>query len=135
MHAVYYHRVPVCEELLRCRADTEVKDRDGNTAIHIAVGLKERDLCRELVCLLAHHGADMNAVNRRGESAGHVVAEKDDVAALRELWNHGADFSIRNDEGKRPMEVAQEKQLVLKTRKAPAFLQSCMAGECAGIIL
>ena len=131
MHAVYYHHVPVCEELLRFRAGTEVRDSDGNTALHIAVGLKDTTISSELVCLLTRHGADVNAVNGRKESPGHIAAENDDVASLEELWSHGADFGLKNNEGKRPLEVAQEKRVILKMRKAPAFLQSCSAGTTA----
>ena len=127
MHAVYYHHVVVCEELLRVRADPDREDGDGNTAIHIAVRINDEHMCRDMVCLLARHGANVNAVNRRGETAAHVAAGNDDVTTLQELWSHGADFSLRNIEGKRPLEVAQDKKVILKTRKAPAFLQSCMA--------
>jgi ankyrin repeat protein len=121
--------------LLANGADTEEKDEDGNTLLHLAA----RDPNREIAgLLLAHHadvnarnnrrvtplsyaaarghtdltalllanGADVNAQDNGGDTALHAAALHGHKGVAELLIAHGANVNARNSRGRTPVDEA-----------------------------
>ncbi|CAG9825197.1 unnamed protein product [Phaedon cochleariae] len=67
--------------LLRCRADVEIEDKDGDRAVHHAAFGDEP----AVVQLLARAGADLNARNKRRQTALHIGVNKGHVGVVADL--------------------------------------------------
>ena len=95
------HRADIVEILLRHGADVEIRDDNGETALHWATGGSLNNV--KVVELLLSHGADVNAKDNRGWTALDwaykaidywyyaATAKSLDVVAL--LLKYGADIT------------------------------------------
>lgn len=99
--------------LLSKGAKLDARDKQGNTALHIAA-LRGHGLG---VYTLLRWNPEVNAENNRGETALHLVCRHFESSSLAarysaviELLEYGADPSIRDEDGKTALEIAQEKE-------------------------
>ncbi|KAJ8960891.1 hypothetical protein NQ318_020190 [Aromia moschata] len=67
--------------LLRFHADVEIEDKDGDRAVHHAAFGDEP----AVVQLLAHAGADLNARNKRRQTALHIGVNKGHIGVVKML--------------------------------------------------
>ncbi|MBQ9338601.1 MAG: ankyrin repeat domain-containing protein, partial [Lentisphaeria bacterium] len=72
------------------------RDKDGNTALHLAAGAGDQDIVMMLVAL----DADVNARNRRGETPLFAASRNGHKHIVQLLQKLGADSGLRNAEGK-----------------------------------
>jgi len=79
LHNVQNDRVEIIEFLLAQRADANLANARGDTALHIAANKGDSE--RRVVELLLVHGADVNARNARGETP-LALAQKGGASAL-----------------------------------------------------
>jgi len=95
--------------LINARADVNVADSDGDTALWIAT----TESSTEVVGALLKRGADPNVRSRSPGFAGdtplHIAAINGLVDAVKLLLEYGADTGIRNAAGMTPLEVANPK--------------------------
>lgn len=77
--------------LLRYRADVEIEDKDGDRAVHHAAFGDEP----AAIQLLAHAGADLNARNKRRQTALHIGVNRGHVGAVRMLLELGCHPSLQ----------------------------------------
>jgi ankyrin repeat protein len=82
--------------------DCAIADGIGDTALMIAV---ER-LDVESVCLLLHHGSNVNAQNNGGVTALHRALRRFDINLIKELMAKGADPTVIDKRGRSPFAVA-----------------------------
>jgi ankyrin repeat protein len=97
--------VPLLRVLAECGADPTLTNVDGSTPLMVAAGLAtrspgedagtERDVIETLQVLL-DLGADINAVDRNGETAMHGAAYKNLPGAVRLLASKGARIDVWN---------------------------------------
>ena len=99
--------------LLSRGAELHVRDKQGNTALHIAA-LRGHGLG---VYTLLQWYPEVNAQNNRDETALHLVCRHFESSSLAarysvviELLEYGADPSMRDKDGKTALEIAQEKK-------------------------
>lgn len=60
----------------------------------------------EALKLLVAHGADVNAVTDRGETAMHGAAQRGADLIVQFLADHGAKLDVKNKQGRTPLDVA-----------------------------
>ena len=79
---------------------------------------KEEEACR-LICLLVESGADLNFMDKDGNTALHYAFKQDSLKAIRMLLHYeDVDMSIRNCEGKTAIEMgSKDTQLLLNYLK------------------
>jgi uncharacterized protein len=65
----------------------------------------------ELLDLVLERGGDINSRGWRGETALHAAARRGDVAGVERLLRLGADASLENAAGRRPIEVTRNKKI------------------------
>jgi hypothetical protein len=92
-------RVRCVRMLSKAGAKVDVRDKDGNTALHETF---QTDVAEELLKL----GADVNARNKDGETPIFTTVDQDAVGLF---VKHGADLSIHNKEGNTVMDIAKKK--------------------------
>jgi len=93
-NAAAYGKIDVMRVLLANSADTEIKDRNGQTALSIAMTYQ----CRESVLFLTANGADVNTKDRWGQTPLHYVARRGWRDAAEALIAKGADVEARTKE-------------------------------------
>ncbi len=89
--------------LLKEKADTRAKDKDGATALHHAIAGKRVDV---LDALLYSRKVDINAKNRNGETALMMAARLGQVDPVRYLLRERADIHAKNKNGYTPLMLA-----------------------------
>lgn len=98
MKALFFGDQRAAILLIDHHANLNVRDEDGNTPLHLAVGYGGRDT---LLPILIKAGADLNAINHEGLTPLHM-ALKDSLfypPAVRLLLEHGADKSVLTPSG------------------------------------
>lgn len=109
--------VDVIEALLAKGADPKLTTKFGMTPVMAAAGLgtKEEDTTgrrktqAEAVAsikLFLDAGADVNAVDRQGDTALHGAAQKGDDQVVQFLADHGAKLDIKDKKGRTPLDAA-----------------------------
>ncbi len=111
--------VPLMKLLVELGADPLRPNADGSTPLMVAAGLGCRapdeeagteDECVEACEYLISKGADVNAVDRHGETAMHGAAYKSLPKVVRLLAAHGASVPVwnqKNANGWTPLLIAQ----------------------------
>ncbi|TPX35066.1 hypothetical protein SmJEL517_g02378 [Synchytrium microbalum] len=84
------------------KADLDDVDHDGNTAVHLAIGMKATETVKALVEL----GARLDIVNNLGNSCLHAAARQRAAGMVNLLIDKGADKGIANKEGMSPLQIA-----------------------------
>lgn len=96
----------VIKTLLRCKADVEIEDKDGDRAVHHAAFGDEPGVME----LLAHAGSDLNARNKRRQTALHIAVNKGHVGVVKTLLELECHPSLQDSEGDTPLHDAISKK-------------------------
>lgn len=99
------------QKLLSRRIDATVQNAEGQTALHVAAGTSARTARAQndqaqLVALLAPHSL-LDEQDREGNTPMHLAAAKGLDRTVGELLRHGADPSVRNHQGEKPVDLAR----------------------------
>jgi ankyrin repeat protein len=93
----------IVELLTTYDVDVNVKDTDGDSALHTSCDCDARIECTSL---LLRSGAVIGA-NMLGNHPTHIAARRGAVETLKLLVEYGADMNIKNYEGKTPLGLAR----------------------------
>lgn len=105
--ACFFGQPEAARLLLSRGADVNAASRNPMKVapIHAAVAGKNA----EVIDLILSSGADVNAKQQQGWTAIHSAAMHGDLALLEKLIARGANKALKNDDGKSPLDLAQEK--------------------------
>ena len=100
-------------ELVRDGADLSARDSKGRTAVHLAVtyGTFYRMLVEEL-------DLDLDAQDNEGNTPLHLAAHGNRAIDVRALLDHGANATILNNAGQRPLDVTMTRKMCVHELKA-----------------
>jgi ankyrin repeat protein len=87
----YYYpedQVKLLMLLISNGADINIKDRKGNTPLHLAVRYHAPN---EIIMVLVEHGADVNAKTKTGETPLQLAINDDNTQIIEFLRKHGAE--------------------------------------------
>lgn len=91
--------------LLESGADARIRDEDGCTPLHAVMhSVISVRACVRVMMELLYHGANIDAVDNKGDTAAHLVTTPEHVFALA---LHGADMTILDGEGRTPAEAIE----------------------------
>lgn len=97
--AVYNNDVKRVRELLSKGSDANLKDKYGSPAIFIVSYIKPKQAAYEIAKLLLDAGADVNATNKRNDTALHHACYSGNKEIADILIKRGADIEAKNDNG------------------------------------
>ena len=113
LYAPHGESISVFEYLLRKDADVNVRDYFGRSVVHewqpMADGLK---LGPSLKTLLKHIG--INSTDHKGQTALHLAVVNNNITAVRQLVEHGADVGVHDINDITPDFLAQENPAILR---------------------
>jgi ankyrin repeat protein len=116
MRAARSADLPAMRLLVEHGADVKLAQKNGTTALMLTAGIRTRtdedgtptrEAARavDAASFLLDHGADVNAVNAAGETAAHAAIRN--VPVLQLLASRGASMTVKNKQGRTPLEAAQ----------------------------
>jgi ankyrin repeat protein len=97
----------VIELLLKEGAEIEAPDHQGETALHLAIIMGNR----QFIPILLEKGASLESVNLKRSTALHIAVERGDVDTVRLLLDKGADIQAKARERKTVLHLATYRQL------------------------
>lgn len=95
--AIRWNKIEQVEELLNAHAEaaTALDERNGNQPVHIAAQNGHIDIVR----MLHKKNANVNAVNKKGNTPLHMAIGYDFIECAEFLISVGADGTIKNESG------------------------------------
>lgn len=115
IHAALSGDITVMRLLLEHGADPGILTDEGSTALMAAAGVnwkptqtftRSQDEYIEAIALCLELGIDVNAVNSQGLTAMHGAAHRGWTPVIEMLAEQGADFGLREAEGRLPLDYA-----------------------------
>jgi ankyrin repeat protein len=105
-HVAQTYYPDVLETLIRGGADVNVRTPDGSTPLHSASCGTDPE--SRAIRILVEHGAKLDAQDHRGFTPLHAAMERTMATAATTLLDLGADPTIRDDEGRTPVQLVTE---------------------------
>ena len=113
LHTAHGESISVFEYLANKDADVSVRDYFGRSVLHewqhVTDGLKHGP---SLQTLLKH--VDINNTDHKGQTALHLAVLNNNIIAVRQLLEHGADMGVHDINGISPVFLAHKKQSILR---------------------
>ncbi len=106
--AAFFGRKAILDELIRRGADVNIHSNNAMRvmALHSAVAHRDIDRAIQMARSLLEKGAEVNAKQSGGFTALHEAALRGNIELTSLLLRWGADPSIKDDEGKSPIDIA-----------------------------
>jgi ankyrin repeat protein len=132
--AAKFLEVDIMRALAASGADSRLTLKDGTTPLMVAAGLlsqgslfdrldrvaltraSDEDIALQTVKLTIELGADVNAMNERGNTALHGAAVHGYVAVVQFLAQHGAGLDVKNRKGETPLKVSAGSEMTALLR-------------------
>ena len=106
--------------LLRRCAELEIEDKDGDRATHHAAFGDEPSVME----LLAHAGADLNARNKRRQTALHIAVNKGHVGVVKVLLDLGCHPSLQVGKYNPPIPLeSRSNEQIIRSKKVWSLTQ------------
>ena len=100
--AVTMDRPDMAELLISHGADPTVKDRSGNTLLHVAAEAGSKNIVK----LLISNEAVINIRNKKRETPLHIATENGHIQIVKILLSHRADVNVKDNHGNTPLHIA-----------------------------
>ena len=95
----------IIDELLKRKADTDLKDRKGNTALHYACKVPSTGLVKALV---QKGGANVNIKNGDGQTPLQIAVPSSNTVLINSLLQFQADINTKDLQGRTPLMIASQ---------------------------
>ncbi len=102
---------PIVEALLNAGADAKAQNKQGNTPLHLVLGIDDNCKRLAIVRLLLAKGANLNAQNAMGETMAHLAVGQNDrgwLLLLQHVYGKAFDLTIKDNLGLNPIEAADQ---------------------------
>nr|XP_020658845.1 tankyrase-2 [Pogona vitticeps] len=121
--AAGYNNLEVAEYLLQHGADVNAQDKGGLIPLHNAASYGHVDVA----ALLIKYNACVNATDKWAFTPLHEAAQKGRTQLCALLLAHGADPTLKNQEGQAPLDLvtADDVSALLTAAMPPSALPSC----------
>ncbi|XP_073228584.1 ankyrin repeat domain-containing protein 16-like [Porites lutea] len=96
--------------LVKCGANVDLQDKDGQTALHHAMQSPQASICEVLSCLIKD-GADVNAHTFHNETPLMLASRDGHVNVVTFLIKHGADVDLQDKDGDTALHYAASSSL------------------------
>jgi len=131
--AVQYGCVEIAKVLINAKADLDIQNDSGNTAL--ITSLKFGRNKGEIASLLIENGAKLDIQNKEGNTALHIAAKWSYVEIIRQLLDKNAGLDIKNNDGDLAINFAErsgctqtfdmlKEAAVMRKRPAPEFARA-----------
>eukprot|EP00794_Sanderia_malayensis_P016212 gene16212-17843_t len=111
MWAAEEGRLESLKLLISKGASGDLRDKEMNTSLHWAAMTGKLQGCQELLDI----NCNINAVNMYGDTPLHIAARESNSDVVKLFLIRGSDTSIRNNDGKLPMDVCVNNQQLRDT--------------------
>ena len=106
--AVLHGELGMIHLLVRYGADLDQRNVCGFNALHLAVSSSLQSIAPKICKFLLNHGADVNAANPyNGETPLMLAVDHKEFDLAKLLIERGADATLRNNDGKRALDLLQ----------------------------
>ncbi|KRX95030.1 Tankyrase-1, partial [Trichinella pseudospiralis] len=126
--AAGYNRTQIVQLLLQFFADVHVQDKGGLVPLHNACSYGHLEVTE----LLIKHGANVNATDLWQFTPLHEAAVKGRTEVCICLLAHGANPTVKNSNGKTPIDLASTvelRELLTKEYQGHSLLNACTSGD------
>jgi len=104
----------ICEELFTYEfVDINAVNNEGKTILHM-IAIKFGNRSNHLLTLRNDLNPDIR--DKFGKTAAHYFSEQENMAALKSLMKMGANFGIRDNEGKLPSDYSKKVEKMLNSK-------------------
>ncbi|VDK65945.1 unnamed protein product [Onchocerca ochengi] len=107
LHAVagsaHQRRKVIAEMLLKNGCPTNVLNKEGFSALHVATKMCSYDVLEVLI----NCGVNISELTSRGQTVLHIAAEKGDFDLCKRLLNYGLPTDLKDNEQKTAVDVAR----------------------------
>ncbi|XP_068161838.1 poly [ADP-ribose] polymerase tankyrase-2-like isoform X2 [Antennarius striatus] len=131
--AAGYNNLEVAEYLLRHGAEVNSQDKGGLLPLHNAASYGHVDVA----ALLIKFNASVNATDKWAYTPLHEAAQKGRTQLCTLLLAHGADPSLRNQEGQSALDLvmADDVHALLTAAMPPSALPSCYKPQVINMVV
>uniref|UniRef100_A0A3Q1CGH0 Poly [ADP-ribose] polymerase n=1 Tax=Amphiprion ocellaris TaxID=80972 RepID=A0A3Q1CGH0_AMPOC len=129
--AAGYNNLEVAEFLLQHGAEVNSQDKGGLIPLHNAASYGHVDVA----ALLIKYDACVNATDKWAFTPLHEAAQKGRTQLCALLLAHGADPSLRNQEGQSPLDLvtADDVRALLSAAMPPSALPGCFKAQVISV--
>ncbi len=106
--------------LIKCGADANIKNENGETVLICAIKKRNTDIVKYLIS----HGADVNAKDNNGDTPLICAVKKKSISMVKHLIEHGADVNAKDNDGDTPLiSLIKKKKTVSSQNASPSISQ------------
>ncbi len=103
LHNAFYTSREMAELLLQSKANAALKDKYGNTVLHLAVSL---GFPQETLLKIIDKPLPLDAINSAGDTALNIAVKQKRLPIVELLASKGSSLFVKNEKGENPLTIA-----------------------------
>jgi len=106
INAAAKNNILLVNEFIKSGIDINIEDNVGNTALHVASLMDNKEIVKQLI----ESGANLDIKNHDGKTALYIAALMDNEEIVKQLIDKGASLNIKDHDGKTALYIATFKE-------------------------